>query len=189
MRGYHYVAVSASVFFILVVASKAVIQTRAGIKTVRFGDRDKKDFILLPCMAFFYYMVFACAFRLPMAGNVLFYRYFVHWYGAVLCCVGVVFAASAVIALGAGFRIGLDDDKRIKLVTKGPFAINRNPIYTGFLFLFAGVFITFANWIFIIYILGGFLAIHKQILKEEKLLNEMFGEEYAAYCKQTRRYF
>jgi len=189
MRGYHYVAVSASVIFLLAVAAKAVLQTRAGIRTVRFGDRDKKDFILLPCMAFFYYLVFACAFKLPAAGGALFYRYFAHWYGAILCCAGVVFAASAVIALGASFRIGLDDDRRISLVTKGPFAINRNPIYTGFLFLFAGVFITFANWVFIIYIIGGFLLIHRQILKEEKLLKEMFGDEYAAYRKLVRRYF
>jgi len=140
-------------------------------------------------MAFFFYLICANAFNLPLAGPVMFYRYYVHWYGSALCFIGLLLAASAVITLGVNFRIGLDEETPVKLVTKGPFAINRNPLYTGMVFIFAGVYITYASWIFLVYALAGALLVHRQILREETSLYTLFNNEYAEYCKIVGRYF
>ena len=171
------------------VAAKAALLRRAGVRAVRFGERDKKDNILIPCMLFFYYMAAAEAFGLPVAGRRLFYRYFVHWYGSALCFAGLIFITAALVTLGQSFRIGIDDVKPGALITSGPFAINRNPIYTGFLMVFAGVFITYANWVFIIYFAAGALIINRQIVREEESLKKAYGSEYIDYCKRVRRYF
>ena len=189
MPAYYIVTLVAAFLPVMLVIVKIIIMKRAGIKSVKFGERDKKDFLLPPCMLFFYYMVCACAFGLPSAGSATFYRYYVHWYGATLCCIGVVFVASAVAAFGTSFRVGLDEDTPVTLITKGPFAINRNPIYTGIIFIFAGVFITFTNWVFLIYLVAGMFMINRQIVREEESMRKLFGTEYEEYCIKVGRYF
>jgi len=189
LRGYHYVTAALAAAFPFFIFLRTAVLKKARVKAVHFGKRDKKDFIIIPCMAFFYYMIAAQLLKLPAPGYALYYRYFVHWYGSAACFIGLLYTASAVITMGACFRIGLDGDGSLRLVTTGPFAMNRNPIYTGMLFMFAGVFITYANWIFIVYFIVGLGMIHRQILREEKLLAGMHGDAYAEYRKKVRRYF
>ena len=179
-------AASLPVFFI---ALKILLMKRAGVRAVRFGERDKKDFLLIPCMVFFYYLIFAETFGLPLFGSRVFYRYYVHWYGSAVCFIGALFIISAVAASGRSFRIGLDESVPARLITKGPYAINRNPVYSGFLLIFAGCFITFANWVFLIYLFAGFFMIHRQVLLEEKSMRKLFGAEYDEYCSRVGRYF
>jgi len=188
MRGYYSVTVIMASLTVVFIAARVFVMKKTGIKPVRFGERDKKDFILIPFMMFFFYLIYASAFSWPAPGSDTFYRYYVHWYGSAACFIGLVWIAASVIALGTSFRIGIDDGEQMKLITKGPFAINRNPLYTGFLFLFAGVYITFTNWIFLIYFIVGAFMINRQIVREEAALKIMFGDEYIEYCKRVRRY-
>ena len=74
--------------------------------------------------------------------------------------------------------------KQNKLVTKGPFAFTRNPIYLGFLLLYFGYAGAMLSWLFILRIP---LAIYfyKSAKKEEINLEKIFGKEYVDYKKRV----
>jgi len=189
MRDYYIASLISVSLPPLILIIKIIILKRSGVRAVRFGERDKKDFIIIPFVLLFFYLITAATFGLPMLGARVFYRYYVHWYGSALCFIGIIFFTSALIVSGKSFRVGIDEDSQMKLITKGPYAINRNPIYTGMLFIFAGVFITYADWVFIVYFAAGFLLIHRQILKEEESCKKIFGVEYEDYRSRVGRYF
>jgi protein-S-isoprenylcysteine O-methyltransferase Ste14 len=74
-----------------------------------------------------------------------------------------------------------------KLVTSGPFAIVRNPIYTAVIvFTWAAVAVHWSveNALLGLVIAGGMLV---RILAEEKMLRARYGEEYAAYERRVKR--
>jgi protein-S-isoprenylcysteine O-methyltransferase Ste14 len=82
--------------------------------------------------------------------------------------------------------------KRDKLVTSGPYAWCRNPFYVGTLLSDFGFCVmcdptrirTLIITLGYALVQGSFFYI--QMLKEEKLLCELHGEEYEAYRKRTR---
>ena len=74
------------------------------------------------------------------------------------------------------------------LMTDGPYNFNRNPMLTGTLTYLAGVAVWLWHWEAVV-VWVVFLAIMLvQVLSEEKRLRQDFGQEYADYCKRTRRF-
>ena len=76
------------------------------------------------------------------------------------------------------------------LMTSGPFALCRNPLYVGNLLLWAG----FSVWSGLLWMLpvtlGVFGAYYASIIGwEEALLTERFGEDYVRYCRETPRWW
>lgn len=77
-----------------------------------------------------------------------------------------------------------------RLVTCGIYQYSRNPMYASLLLLLtAAIFIygevsTIMGIVFFIVVIN-----HYQIKPEEKVLLTLFGEEYAQYCRQVRRWF
>lgn len=78
-------------------------------------------------------------------------------------------------------------DKQDALVTKGPFAFSRNPIYVGFLLIYFGFAIAILSWLIILRIP---LAIYfyKSAVTEEALLEKKFGKVYLAYKSRVPRF-
>jgi protein-S-isoprenylcysteine O-methyltransferase Ste14 len=75
------------------------------------------------------------------------------------------------------------------LITSGPFALCRNPLYVGNLLLWAG----FTVWSGLLWMLpatlGVFGGYYASIIGwEEALLTERFGEDYRRYCAETPRW-
>ena len=73
-----------------------------------------------------------------------------------------------------------------ELIESGFYKIVRHPIYTGFLFLFIGNTIIVGDYrgiISVLIVLGSFWF---KIIKEEKLLTVIFGNEYIEYKKRTK---
>lgn len=66
--------------------------------------------------------------------------------------------------------------------------MSRNPIYVSFILMLIGQFFIDSHWILLIYIFVGTATLHHQVLKEEKFLQEQYGEEFTSYCQKVRRY-
>lgn len=90
--------------------------------------------------------------------------------------------------LGADFDPALRLLKVHALVTEGPYARMRHPIYLAFLLMQISVLFLTSNW-FIgfcgIAIIVSVIAI--RVPEEEKMLTEQFGDEYRDYMKRTHR--
>lgn len=73
------------------------------------------------------------------------------------------------------------------LMTDGPYRYSRNPMLLGVFVLLAGVVAILHSWQAVL-IFAAFVAIMlRQVASEEKRLAKDFGDEYAEYCKHTRR--
>jgi len=75
------------------------------------------------------------------------------------------------------------------LVTSGPFAWSRNPIYLGNTLLLAGAAFAFASpWLLPMAALAAALVTRLAIRREEAHLAARFGPAWAAYCATTARW-
>ena len=75
------------------------------------------------------------------------------------------------------------------LVTRGVYRISRNPMYLGLLCWLAawGCYLG-GSWVWVGPIVLVAWLTRFQIMPEERLLRARFGEEYARYCQQVRRW-
>lgn len=75
------------------------------------------------------------------------------------------------------------------LVTSGPFAISRNPIYLGNVVLLTGLGLLLRNpWMFLAALVCGYLTYRLAILREEAHLEHKFGKAWRNYRKKVRRW-
>jgi protein-S-isoprenylcysteine O-methyltransferase Ste14 len=107
--------------------------------------------------------------------------------GLVLCAAGLTFALSARIYLGRNWsaRITIKEDH--ELVQSGPYRFTRNPIYTGLLLAFCGCSMSLGmvrGYLGIILLIVCFLI---KISKEEKFMQEVFGDKWLAYRSRVKR--
>jgi protein-S-isoprenylcysteine O-methyltransferase Ste14 len=76
-----------------------------------------------------------------------------------------------------------------RLITTGPFAWSRNPIYVGntVLVVAAGLFFGKA-WLILLAPVAAFITQKLAIEREERHLAQQFGAEWEAYAKRVRRW-
>ncbi len=109
--------------------------------------------------------------------------------GAVLAVGGLLATAGAQLAMGEAWRIGVDPGERTQLVTGGPFALVRNPIYTGMIPFFAGIALLVPNALTIAAAVLLVVALELQTrLVEEPYLRDVHGAEYADYSARVGRF-
>ena len=75
-----------------------------------------------------------------------------------------------------------------RLMTDGPYRINRNPMLSGTLLYLAGAALWLWRWQAALVLALFFAVMLAQVLSEERRLRRDFGEEYEAYCRRTRRF-
>lgn len=76
------------------------------------------------------------------------------------------------------------------LVTSGPFALVRNPLYCGNFLIVAGFALYAAVfWFFLVALIGFAFQYYYIVMYEEKLLADKFGEEFAAYKRLVPAWF
>ncbi|MBM7609774.1 protein-S-isoprenylcysteine O-methyltransferase Ste14 [Lysinibacillus composti] len=182
------IAVITIVLLITMVIIRSKQLKKLGIKAFKFGEMDKKDFIIPPFALLLFYLIFANAFNLPRLGTELFRSESIGWIGVVFCLLGLLLFLYSLISFGKSFRVGIDEDHPGPLITTGAFAISRNPIYTAFGFVLLGEFLIYPNWILLVYLIVGYWLFNRQVLLEEQSLMKIYGEEYKQYSKKVRRY-
>ena len=75
------------------------------------------------------------------------------------------------------------------MITSGPYKFTRNPMYVGVTSVSLGIAILFGTLIMFLAPLAFFLTINFTFIsKEEKLLENLFGQNYIDYKKKVRRW-
>lgn len=75
-----------------------------------------------------------------------------------------------------------------QLVTAGPYAYTRNPMYLGHLIFLAGLALTLRSELAALIAVASAVFFHVRVKKDEKRLREFFGEPYAEYCARVKRW-
>lgn len=111
--------------------------------------------------------------------------------GAAVTLAGAALALWSIVSfvrLGRGTPAPFDPPTR--LVTSGPFAWIRNPMYAGAGAALAGAALFYQSWALLGYA-AAFLAVTHVfvVVHEEPALGKTFGAEYEAYCRRVGRWW
>jgi protein-S-isoprenylcysteine O-methyltransferase Ste14 len=107
------------------------------------------------------------------------------WLGAVVTVAGLLFAVWARVHLGRNWSRSVTIKQGHELITTGPYALVRHPIYTGILTGFLGMAIAICEVRGFIVLVLIFIAFWIKLRMEEQWMRAQFGEMYAAYAHQT----
>jgi protein-S-isoprenylcysteine O-methyltransferase Ste14 len=75
-----------------------------------------------------------------------------------------------------------------RLVTGGPYAYTRNPMYLGHLIFLAGLALTLHSLLAALIAIASAVFFHLRVRKDERRLSERFGAAYAEYCSRVSRW-
>jgi protein-S-isoprenylcysteine O-methyltransferase Ste14 len=107
------------------------------------------------------------------------------WIGAAVTVAGLLFAVWAREHLGRNWSRSVTIKQDHELITTGPYAVVRHPIYTGSLAAFLGTAIALSQVRGAIAFVLIFLVFWAKLRMEEEWMRSQFGETYATYAHQT----
>lgn len=106
------------------------------------------------------------------------------WTGAALCVLGFGLAIDARRHLGRNWGLPMSRKEQPELVTSGPYAIIRHPIYTGLVLATLGSAMGVSVlWALVLIPLCAYFIYSAR--REETLMLQLFPEQYAAYRART----
>ena len=109
--------------------------------------------------------------------------------GLCLACAAVAFDVTAALAFRRHRTTILPHRGATALITDGPFARSRNPIYVANTLLVAGVGLIFGiGWLVMAAVAGAVLTQKLAIEREERHLAARFGEAWQDYAARTPRW-
>jgi len=111
------------------------------------------------------------------------------WVGFAIGVLSVIFWTWTQVTLDTQWSAQLQLTKEHHLITTGPYARIRHPLYAGLLGWCISLTLLTANWIFTAICALAFAGLLWRIPKEEQMMIEAFGDEYKAYMKRTGRFF
>ena len=75
------------------------------------------------------------------------------------------------------------------IVTSGPFRYSRNPLYLALTLLYLGLTLALNTWWGLVMLVPLFIVMDRGVvLREERYLEQKFGEIYRQYRSDVRRY-
>jgi len=105
--------------------------------------------------------------------------------GVALCALGIGLAIWARAYLGRNWGMPMSRKQNPELVTNGPYAYVRHPIYSGMLVAMLGSAIgESAFWSLPLVLFGLYFVYSAR--KEEKLMIEQFPQQYPEYMSRTK---
>jgi protein-S-isoprenylcysteine O-methyltransferase Ste14 len=107
------------------------------------------------------------------------------WLGAAVTIAGLLFAVWAREHLGRNWSRSVTIKEGHELITTGPYAVARHPIYTGILTGFLGMAIAITEVRGLVVSVLVFLALWMKLRMEERWMRSQFGETYATYAHRT----
>jgi protein-S-isoprenylcysteine O-methyltransferase Ste14 len=111
------------------------------------------------------------------------------WAGFVIGLVTVAFWTWVQVVLDTQWSAQLQLTEYHYLITTGPYARIRHPLYTAMCGWAVALALLTANWIFVAVCLLSIVGLLWRVPKEEQMMIEAFGDEYKAYMQRTGRFF
>ena len=111
------------------------------------------------------------------------------WMGGAVAVIGVVMTFGAQIAMGRSWRVGVDPKEKTELVTQGPFALVRNPIFSAMIVTVLGLALMVDNVVAVVAFVGLTTAVEIQVRSvEEPYLLRVHGDNYRDYLRRVGRF-
>jgi len=108
--------------------------------------------------------------------------------GLLLILGGLAIRWTAIITLGRFFTTTVTIHSGHRVIRRGLYRRIRHPSYTGLLLAFLGLALAYGNWLSLIVIFVPIAAaMLYRIHVEESSMIEGLGQEYAEYCRSTKR--
>jgi protein-S-isoprenylcysteine O-methyltransferase Ste14 len=134
--------------------------------------------------AFFLVLVFRRFWPMPIFGHAV-----ALWLGLALLVLGVGIAAWGIRTMQAAGTNVNPALPTTAIVASGPFRFSRNPLYLALTLLYLGLTLAFNTWWGIVVLVPVLIIMHRGVvLREERYLEEKFGETYRQYRSKVRRY-
>jgi len=108
------------------------------------------------------------------------------WTAAAIVVIGIAFAIWARVTLGRNWSPRPSMKEHHELVTNGPYAYVRHPIYTGMLVAAFGSALTGSAFAIGVFLLASVLFLSR-IPREEKIMLDLFPSAYPPYQTRTKR--
>ncbi|MCL4529191.1 MAG: isoprenylcysteine carboxylmethyltransferase family protein [Chloroflexi bacterium] len=112
--------------------------------------------------------------------------------GSLLYFPGMSFILWGRLALGKNYFVSTGFGAQLfaghQLITSGPFAIVRHPMYAGLMLAALGSLLIYATWTTLLF--ASFAPLTSvRARHEEKALSAEFGEQWLDYCKRVPMFF
>jgi protein-S-isoprenylcysteine O-methyltransferase Ste14 len=108
--------------------------------------------------------------------------------GAAVLYTGIALVVWGRLALGRMYNVSSSFGVQLygdhELVTGGPYAFVRHPMYLGILLVALGGVLVYRTWTFV-FLLGNVPGLYWRALREEEALALEFGERWAAYAERV----
>jgi len=186
------------IFFAIMLFVKIRALKKQGIKTGNTTNKSGIQKYLLFPIYFFFLLIILFELVKPVSGysflpdfatTILAHSIYLKIAGMLFIGLSILLIKLTLRDFDTSIRFGLNPENQGKLITKGCFAISRNPFFLSIVIYFLGVTFLLLNVFFIVLTILAFISIHFFILKEEKFMHGNYGDEYKEYSKKVRRYF
>src|SRR5271165_4273215 len=107
------------------------------------------------------------------------------WIGAAVTAGGLLFSVWARRHLGKNWSQAVTVKEGHELITSGPYALVRHPIYTGLLLGFLGSAVARGEWRGLLAVALVFVALWRKLRLEEKWMRAQFGQPYEDYSRHV----
>jgi protein-S-isoprenylcysteine O-methyltransferase Ste14 len=108
--------------------------------------------------------------------------------GFFLAVLSLIFWIWAQTALDRQWSPQLQLQSGHRVVSTGPYARIRHPIYTAMVGWAAGFALVTASWIFVAFAVLMPVFLFLRVPREEQMMLDQFGEEYRKYMERTGRF-
>jgi protein-S-isoprenylcysteine O-methyltransferase Ste14 len=110
------------------------------------------------------------------------------WSGVVLSLAGLGLWTWTQIELGRQWSAQLTLRDHHRLITTGPYARIRHPMYTAIFFWIGSLALVASNWLFVFMAVSTIAALSFRVPREEKMMLAGFGDQYRDYMNRTGRF-
>jgi len=109
--------------------------------------------------------------------------------GLSLFIIGALISSTGSVTLTRSKTNVLPSRPTLKIVSAGIYKWTRNPIYVGGTFAMVGIAVAFAlDWLVLLQVPAHLILHYGIIRREERYLEQKFGDEYRSYKTRVPRY-